>query len=133
MIRISLRSIFNSFLIALFMITIIFFHVGEVFALEKQPSKLISKISKDYTNKFCNGIGFGLSKESAMIFALKENNLTYKNKEGFNEIDNKHMASKISVSVINKCGYPISLIGDEGIKIFEADYLSYIENIEKNN
>ena len=50
-------------------------------ALAIQPKnidKLTNRVSKDYTKKFCNGIAFGLSKESALIFTIKENKETIK-------------------------------------------------------
>ena len=55
---------------------------------------MIKKISKDYTKKFCNGIGFGLSKESAMNFANKENNLIFENKKGVQGLD-KQLKTKL--------------------------------------
>ena len=97
----------------------------KVFAYsEKQNNQLIDKISKDYTKKFCNGIGFGLSKESAMNFANKENNLTFHNKKGIDTINKELLANNIAISIIDTCGYPLNLKGEEGIKKFKNDYLS---------
>ena len=89
----------------------------------KQNDKLIERISKDYTKKFCNGVAFGLSKESAMSFANKENNLIFQNKKGFDMLNKETLATNISISVIENCGYPINLKGQEGIKAFKNDYL----------
>mgnify|MGYP001251647242 CR=1 FL=1 len=97
----------------------------EVYAVsEKQNNQLIERVSKDYTKKFCNGIAFGLSKESAMKFANKENNLVFQNKKGFDSLNKELVANNIAISVIDRCGYSINLFGDEGIKIFANDYIS---------
>tara|TARA_Y100001968_G_C19287946_1_gene682705 strand:+ start:155 stop:550 length:396 start_codon:yes stop_codon:yes gene_type:complete len=90
-------------------------------------NELINKISKDYTNKFCNSIGFGLSKESAMNFALKENKQIFINRKGIENIDLDLLSNTISISVIERCGYPIGLSGQEGIINFKEYY------IEKSN
>ena len=84
--------------------------------------KLIEKISKDYTNKFCNSIAFGLSKESAMEFSAKENNLIFRNRKGFDDISSDLIANKIAISVVEDCGYLIDLRGNDGINGFENDY-----------
>ena len=95
-----------------------------VSASEKQIDGLISSLSKDYTKKFCNGIAFGLSQDSAMNFAINENKQVYKKKKGIEKIDNEVLATKISNSIINKCGYRLNLIGDEGIEEFKQYFLS---------
>ena len=41
--------------------------------IDTDTSGFIKKVSKSYTNKFCNSIAFGLSKESAMNFSIEEN------------------------------------------------------------
>ncbi len=114
-------------LCAFLVIFVLFFELfnTEVFAYsDKQNNKLIERISKDYTKKFCNGIGFGLSKDSAMNFANKENNLTFQNKKGIESINKELLANKIAILVIDTCGYPINLKGEEGIKKFENEYIS---------
>ena len=90
----------------------------------KQNDQLIEKISKDFTKKFCNGIGFGLSKESAMNFANKENNLIFQNKKGFDLLNKEVIAINVANSVIDSCGYRINLKGEEGVKEIENDYRS---------
>ena len=75
----------------------------------KQNDQLIERIAKDFSRKFCNGVGFGLSQESAVSFAMKENIAIFKNKKGIENIDTKAINEKISISVIDECGYPLSL------------------------
>ena len=57
-------SVYSS--IFLFSLTFIYFDTPSAEASVIKNDKLIERISKDYTNKFCNSIAFGLSKESAM-------------------------------------------------------------------
>ena len=85
---------------------------------------LVKKISQSYTKKFCNSIGFGLSKESAMKFSIKENNQVFYKKKEFNNINKELLAEKIAISVVEKCGYPINLSGEKGIQEFKSYYIS---------
>tara|TARA_B100000579_G_C22354867_1_gene631162 strand:+ start:96 stop:482 length:387 start_codon:yes stop_codon:yes gene_type:complete len=104
--------------------TLIIFHTQELYASENVESVLIKKVSKSYTKKFCNAIGFGLSKESAMSFALKENNQVFSKRKDFNNINKELLAEETAIEVIEKCGYPINLSGDEGIQEFKSYFLS---------
>ena len=93
-------------------------------ATEDIDNKLINKVSQSYTKKFCNAIGFGLSKESAMDFSLAENKQVFNKKKGFNDINKELLAEEIAIAVIEKCGYPINLSGEKGILEFKNYYLS---------
>jgi hypothetical protein len=104
--------------------TLTIFHTEESYAVENDNSVLIKKVSKSYTKKFCNSIGFGLSKESAMKFSLEENKQVFKKKKEINTINKELLAEEIATSVIEKCGYPINLSGEEGILDFKNYYLS---------
>ena len=99
----------------------------------KENDQLIERISKDFTKKFCNGIAFGLSKESAMNFANKENNLIFKKKKGFDSLKKELIASNIAISVVEKCGYPINLKGQKSIEEFQDNYLSMNNSILNMN
>ncbi len=93
-------------------------------SLEANSSGFIKKVSRSYTNKFCNSIGFGLSKESAMKFSLQENNQVFKKRKEMKYINKDLLAEEIAISVVEKCGYPIELSGEEGIQQFKNYYLS---------
>ena len=110
--------------IFLILSTLIFFHTEELYASENVDSVLVKKVSKSYTRKFCNSIGFGLSKESAMNFSLQENNQVFNKKKGFNNINKGILAEEIAIAVVEKCGYPINLSGEKGILEFKSYYLS---------
>ena len=104
--------------------TLFFVHTEELYATESVDSILIKKASQSYTKKFCNSIGFGLSKESAMIFSLKENNQVFIKRKGFNNINKELLADEIAKAVVEKCGYPIQLSGERGVLEFKKYYLS---------
>ena len=119
--KIKLRLL--TFIFFIFSILIVV-HTEELHASESVDSTLIKKVSQSYTKKFCNSIGFGLSKESAMIFSLKENNQVFKKKKEFNSINKELLAEEIAISVVEKCGYPINLSGEKDILEFKSYYLS---------
>ena len=108
----------------IFFIAIIPYHTKVLYAAENDNSVLLKKVSTEYTKKFCNAIAFGLSKESAMNFSLKENNQAFKKRKEMKNINNELLAEKIAISVVKKCGYPIKLYGEEGVLEFKSYYLS---------
>ena len=99
--------------------------VNQLLASENKYPDLIEKISKDYTRKFCNSIGFGLSKESAMKFSMSENKKIFEKRKGIQNIDKVLLANKIGIEVIDSCGYQLDLYGDKGIEEFANYYLSF--------
>ena len=104
--------------------TLIIIPTEESNASENIESDLIQKVSRSYTKKFCNSIGFGLSKESAMIFSLKENNQVFSKRKEFKNINKELLSDKIAKLVVEKCGYPINLSGEKGVQEFKNYYLS---------
>ena len=89
-----------------------------------ENNKLIDRISKDFSKKFCNSLAFGLSKDSSLAFANKENNLIFRKKKGIDKLDNELLANRISTSAVETCGYLIDLQGEEGVKEFKKEYIS---------
>ena len=104
--------------------TLIPFHKDTLYALDTDNSVLLKKVSKSYTKKFCNSIGFGLSKESAMNFSLEENKQVFKKRKDINNVNKEELAEEIATMVIEKCGYPLNLSGEKGILEFKSYYLS---------
>ena len=103
---------------------LIIVNTKELYASESAEYNLIKKVSQSYTKKFCNSIGFGLSKESAMDFSLKENNQIFNKRKEFNNINKELLAEQIAISVVENCGYPINLSGEKGIQEFKSYYLT---------
>ena len=132
-------ELFKKLLSSLFSFTFIVLLVFGTFNFQVLASsdaykdKMIQKISKDYTKKFCNGIAFGLSKESAMNFANKENDLIFKKKKGIEGLEKQLIASEIAISVVDSCGFPLNLKGQEGINEFKNDYISMKNIVLKDN
>ncbi len=128
------KFIFGLFSFIFIVFTILITFQAEVlYALDSGNSIFIKKVSKSYTNKFCNAIGFGLSKESAMDFSLEENKQVFKKRKELDSIDKELLAEEIAISVIEKCGYPINLSGEKGIIEFKEYYLSKDKEIKKND
>ena len=126
------KVIFRLFLFIFIVFTaLIYFHPEVVNASEIDNSVFIKKVSSSYTNKFCNAIGFGLSKESAMNFSMEENKQVFKKRKEFKNINKEVLAEKIAISVVEKCGYPINLSGEKGVLEFKNYYLS--KDLESKN
>ena len=117
------KAIYKFFIMLITITLSLNLNIKPVSAIEKYDAKLIEKISKDYTKKFCNSIAFGLSKESAMNFSIAENKQVFKNKKGVNKINKEILAEKIAISTIENCGYIINLNGQKGIEEFKSYYL----------
>jgi len=130
----SLKKIFfRLFTLTFVCSTLIIFHAERTYALGSDDNNLIKKVSKSYTKKFCNAIGFGLSKESAMDFSIAENKQAFNNKKNINFISKELLAEEIASSVIETCGYPINLFGEKGIQEFKSYYLAKDKELEKLN
>ncbi|ABX08743.1 Hypothetical protein P9211_08121 [Prochlorococcus marinus str. MIT 9211] len=66
-----------------------------------------SKASKNISKKFCNSLGFGLSDESAMRFALGENSQENTNNAITGSTNPRDLISSIESDIMEKCGYLI--------------------------
>tara|TARA_Y100001968_G_scaffold104060_1_gene94046 strand:+ start:1819 stop:2196 length:378 start_codon:yes stop_codon:yes gene_type:complete len=125
MIKLQARSfsVFCLIIVALFFI-LCSFNLEANASTIKQNDELINRIAKDFSKKFCNGVGFGLSKESAVNFAMKENIAIFKKKKGIENIDTNILVEKVSFSVVNKCGYPLNLSEDQWELAFKKSNLN---------
>ncbi len=122
--KILKKVFYRIFLFSLIFFTTKFiFKIETVYASEFDSSSFIKKVSKSYTKKFCNSIAFGLSKESAMNFSIAENNQVFEKRKEMKNINKELLAEEISISVVEECGYPISLSGQKGINEFKNYYL----------
>ena len=131
----KLKKTISSLFAFLFLIssTLFIFHAEKLYASESSDNDLLKKVSVSYTKKFCNAIGFGLSKESAMNFSIKENNQVFNKRKKFNNINKDLLSEEIANAVIEKCGYPIDLIGEKGIQEFKNYYLSKDKELSIKN
>ena len=124
--REKIKKIFLGLFIFVFTVStsLILFQPEVLYATESDNSVFIKKVSKSYTKKFCNAIGFGLSKDSAMKFSLEENKQVFKKRKEMFNVNKELLAEEIAISVVETCGYPIDLSGERGILEFKNYYLS---------
>ena len=86
---------------------------------------LQSRISNNFSKKFCNSIQNGLSKDEAMTSAIikTENIVSFSYNPQKKWIEKEDLANQISIKVINECGWSFGLIGKEGINYFKSYFL----------
>ena len=127
----------RTFLIVIF--TLLIFHSANVLALDSKGINTVSEsMSKSYTNKFCNAIGIGMSKESAMKISIMENSkakynpslwleITLNKKENIDEINKSELVDRITKSIVNKCGIAINMSNQEDIENFKNEFKNLLE------
>ena len=97
---------------------------------------LQSRISKNFSKKFCRAIQNGLSKDEAMTSAIikTENIISFSYNPQKKWIEKDDLANHISSQVIKNCGWSFGLLGNEGIDYFKAYFLEFYEKTtpEKN-
>ena len=86
---------------------------------------LQSRISNNFSKKFCNSIQNGLSKDEAMTSAIikTENIVSFSYNPQKKWIEKEDLANQISIKVVNECGWSFGLIGKEGIDYFKSYFL----------
>ena len=92
-------------------------------------SLLQTRISENFSKKFCNAIQNGLSKDEAMTSAIvkTENILSFSYNPQKKWIEKEDLANQISIKVINNCGWTFGLIGKEGLDYFKSYFLEIYE------
>ncbi len=88
-------------------------------------SLLQSRISRNFSKKFCSAIQNGLSKDESMSSAIikTENIASFSYNPQKKWIKKEDLANQISINVINDCGWSFGLIGKEGIDYFKSYFL----------
>ena len=88
-------------------------------------SLLQSRISNNFSKKFCSAIQNGLSKDEAMSSAIikTENIVSFSYNPQKKWIEKEDLANQISIRVINECGWSFGLNGKEGIDYFRSYFL----------
>ncbi len=100
---------------------------------------LQEKIAKSYSNKFCNAIGIGISKEGATRLTINENKeskfnpslwfeLASSGKTNIELIDQDELAELISNRIIKDCGLAIGLSGQKGVESFKSFFIDIRDN-----
>ncbi len=110
-------------IISLLLILILYPSTSLALTSNVSETKIISiqnKVSKNVSKKFCNSIGFGLSKESAIKFAVIESNKELSSNKFFSEIDKDQTMEDIAINIVEKCGYSIDFVGQKGVDEFQS-------------
>ena len=113
-------------------------NVQPILAIEETQDRISAfedKLAEQFTRKFCNSIGFGISKESALKFSTGENKKEISRKEFLTQMNIKDLEIKIASGVVETCGSPLGLSGQKGIDEFEeflvnSNQLLYLNNGE---
>ena len=116
------------FLFSFIIFSIVLLHPLNTFASHTSDptvSLLQSRISRNFSKKFCNAIQNGLSKDEAMTSAIvkTENIVSFSYNPQKKWIEKEDLANQISIKVINDCGWSFGLIGKEGIDYFKSYFL----------
>ncbi len=104
-------------------------------------NRLQEKVAKNYSNKFCNAIGIGISKDGAIRLAINENKdskfnpglwfeLASSGKANLELIDKDQLAEVISKQIVIDCGSAIGLSGATGVESFTNYFVNIRDNID---
>tara|TARA_Y100001968_G_scaffold302461_1_gene315807 strand:+ start:83 stop:490 length:408 start_codon:yes stop_codon:yes gene_type:complete len=101
--------------------------------------KIKNKVINSYSTKFCNAIGIGLSKESAIKLTILENKDLKNNPSLWLDLLNNKSLSKtvideelfesVSSKIADKCGYPIGISDKDKIEELKKLFISLYKNI----
>ena len=92
-------------------------------------SLLQSRISNNFSKKYCNAIQNGFSKDEAMKSAIikTENIISFSYNPQKKWIEKDDLANQIYLQVVNNCGWSFGLIGKEGVNYFKSYFLEIYE------
>ena len=96
-----IRNSFNVFLSFL-----LFIFVSSVNAIDFSSESIENytlKISRKFSNTYCNTTKFGISKDGALNFAIGETNKEFSNNKLNKFIDHKLLNKNILLSLMNNC------------------------------
>ena len=108
--------------------TVVFLHPFPTFAShlsDPSVSLLQTRISNNFTRRFCKSIQNGLSKDESITSAIikTENIVSFSYNPQKKWIEKEDLANQIAIKVINECGWSFGLIGKEGIDYFKSYFL----------
>ncbi len=92
-------------------------------------SLLQSRISNNFSRKYCKAVQNGFSKDEAMKSAIvkTENIISFSYNPQKKWIEKDDLANQISLQVVNDCGWSFGLIGKEGVDYFKSYFLEIYE------
>ena len=109
-----------------------------------RESTITEKLAKNYSNKFCNAIGIGLSKESALKITIQENSeikynptlwlrLALNRDENLNAVNKDQLINTITSRIIDDCGFAINIQDEESKIKFKDDFSEIYNNYQKSS
>ncbi len=114
--------------------------LNPIFALASHTSDPIvsllqSRITNNFSKKFCKSIQNGLSKDEAMTSAIvnTEKIVSFSYNPQKKWIEKEDLANQISIKVINDCGWSFGLIGIDGIDYFKSYFLEIYDKTTPEN
>ena len=118
--------------IALILIALVFLEPQITIAShisDPNVSLLQSRISNNFSRKYCMAIKNGLSKDEAMTSTIikTENIVSFSYNPQKKWIEKEDLANQISLEVINNCGWSFGLSGKEGVEYFKNYFLEFYE------
>ena len=92
-------------------------------------SLLQSRISNNFSRKYCKAIQNDFSKDEAMKSAIvnTENIISFSYNPQKKWIEKDDLANQISLQVVNDCGWSFGLLGKEGVDYFKSYFLEIYE------
>ena len=109
-----------------------------------RENSIQEKLAKNYSNKFCNAIGIGLSKESALKITIRENSdikynptlwlrLALNSDQNLNDINQDQLINTVSSRIIDDCGFAINIQDEESKIKFKDDFSEIYNNYQKSS
>ena len=106
-------------------------------------NSLQEKVANSYSNKFCNAIGMGISKDGSTRLAITENKeskfnpalwfeLVRSGKDNLDKIDQNEVLELTSEKIVRDCGSAIGLSGQEGVDSFKSYFISIKKEIDNS-
>ena len=89
-----------------FLLIYLFIFVSPVYAIDFSPEAIQTytlKISRKFSNTYCNTTKFGISKDGALKFAIGETNKEFSNNKFNKFIDFELLKKNILISLQNNC------------------------------
>ena len=118
MVLLMLRNALNTLFIICFLIFATPIHAIDI--SPKVIDKYTLKISRKFSNTYCNSIKFGISKDSAMNFSIGETNKEFLNNKLNKFINYEFLNKNILLSLQNNC--EVSDFPKEKLKNLKFNY-----------
>ncbi len=134
--KLNFAGIILSILITLFVSNLLPADLAyaEQITLSEENEKLEISISKGYSNKFCNAVAMGVSKETALKMSINENSkplfnpglwkeLIVSGDSKIKEVSNEKIAETAASQASRLCGSALGISGQDAKEMLKSDFL----------